>query len=149
MPDTRIYVVNSAALITAVQRQFMTLAFPPIEVRAAINVMGGSDAAKTILTKNMDPKEGDWDSAYAVSYSKAIHPAMSPGAGLDAMNRVVIQKLAESLETLKTETPKVVELFDWVRQRGFTCHYGICLRSNEPIQGLSHRGGFLVRSFAR
>lgn len=118
MPGSRIYVVNSTALITAVERQFKTLAFPPIEVRAAINVMGATEKGKVMLMKNMDFKDGkwcNWDKAYAVSYSKAIHPAMSPGADLDAMNRDAFQKIAESLQVLRKETPKIIDLFDWVR----------------------------------
>ncbi|CZR51358.1 related to cytochrome P450 7A1 [Phialocephala subalpina] len=108
LPGTRMYVVNSTALITTVQRQFITLAFPPIETRAAINVMGASEAGKAMLMKNLDPKERNWDKGYAASYAKAIHPAMSPGPGLDAMNRVAILKIAESLDTLRGQTPQII-----------------------------------------
>lgn len=115
MPGTRMYVVNSTALIPVVQRQFMTLAFPPIEVRAVVNAMGASKTAEAILMKDVDAKDGNWNRAYPVSFSKAIHPAMSPGPSLDAMNWAAIQSLAQVLETLAAKAPRVVDLFGWVR----------------------------------
>lgn len=115
------YVVNSTALITAVQRQFMTIAFAPIETKAAINVMGASEAGKAMLLENSDPKTGKWDEGYAVSYSKAIHPAMSLGDGLDTLNRAAIRQIAESMQNLRKETPQVVELFTWVRHQVSDC----------------------------
>ncbi|KUJ19323.1 cytochrome P450 oxidoreductase, partial [Mollisia scopiformis] len=115
MPGTRIYVVNSTTLITAVQRQPTILAFPPIETKAAINVMGASEAGKEMLLQNTDPNEGNLDKSYEAAYSKAIHPVMSLGADLDSMSRAAIKSIADSLNGLARNTPQVLELFDWVR----------------------------------
>jgi hypothetical protein len=106
----------------------MILAFPPIEVKAAINAMGASERAKAILMKDLDPKEGRWECAYAVSFSKAIHPVISLGASLDSMNRAAIHKSAKSLEALATESPKAVKLFDWIRHE-------ISLATTESVYG--------------
>ncbi|KAH8600689.1 cytochrome P450 [Bisporella sp. PMI_857] len=113
LPGSRIYVVNSTALITAVQRQPAILAFPPIEVRAVVNAMGASKTAEAILNKDLDPKDGNWGNAFAVTFSKAIHPALSPGANLDAMNRAAIQNVAEIVERLASRPTKHVKLFEW------------------------------------
>lgn len=118
MPGTRLYVVNSTALITAVQRQSMTIAFAPIEVKAAINLTGATEAGKSVLMQNIDSLQGNEDETYVVSYGKAVHLVLSPGANLDAMSRAVFRTISESLENVKSEseTPIEIELFDWVRR---------------------------------
>ena len=110
LPGSRLYVVNSTSLIPIVQRQFRTLAFTPIEAKAAADVMGASHTANEILAQNMTGDEG-----YLMSFAKAIHPALSPGAGLDSMNQVSVQVIAESLDGIRTRDSMTVDLFEWIR----------------------------------
>ena len=109
---SRIYVINSTDLIPAVQRQVRILDFAAVEARAAVNVMGATTAGKTILNMN---RNGVGEHSYAIEFDKAIHPAVTPGADLDAMNRLAAQKVSEFLDTLAGETPEVMKLFDWVQ----------------------------------
>ncbi|KAH9909836.1 cytochrome P450 oxidoreductase [Xylariomycetidae sp. FL2044] len=113
LPGSRIYVINSTALIPVAQRQFKTVAFGPIEVRAAQNVMGASKQAVEIMSNSMIADHG-----YLPSFAKAIHPALSPGAQLDAMNNVSVQTIAASLDKLQVQ-PTRVKLFEWIRHEIF------------------------------
>lgn len=112
-PGTRIYVINSTSLIPVVQRQYKTLAFGPIEVRAAENVMGASKAAVKIMSHDMTADHG-----YLATFNNSIHPALSPGAELDAMNRVSVESIATSLNTIATKRTRI-QMFPWIRHEIF------------------------------
>lgn len=98
LPGTKMYVVNSLELIQAIQKQPKTLAFPPIEAKFANTICGVSPEAHKILITNVNGDEGDWGLSME-SYA-AMRAALAPGAGLDKMNRVMIQNIAGSLDDL-------------------------------------------------
>ncbi|KAF1962610.1 hypothetical protein CC80DRAFT_542916 [Byssothecium circinans] len=52
MPGSRIYVVNSPALISAVQRQYKALAFMPLVAKASVKVSRFSKTASDIINTN-------------------------------------------------------------------------------------------------
>ena len=108
------YIVTSPALIQAVQKQPKKLAFPPIEAKFASRVCGSSPEAQEILMKNVNGDQGDWGlsmEAYA-----AIKDALAPGAELDAMNRIMVQNVASSLDDLEAAgTSTRVGLAQWLR----------------------------------
>ncbi|PVH97623.1 putative 25-hydroxycholesterol 7-alpha-hydroxylase [Periconia macrospinosa] len=112
LPGARLYVVNSTSLIPSVQRQYKTLAFPPIEAKLAMNVCGSSKTANDILNTNVNGDEGFW--GYSITHYKALHPALFPGPGLDAMNRVMARKVTMSLSRI--QKPKSTGLFDFIKQ---------------------------------
>ncbi|KAK0735124.1 cytochrome P450 oxidoreductase [Lasiosphaeria miniovina] len=110
MPWFRLYVVNSAPLITAVQRQFLTIAFPPIEAKAARHGMGGSKAAFDVLANDMMA-----DGSYLRTYDAAIHPAVTLGPELDELNRASVRVLAAAIDDLQERAPQTTGLLAWVR----------------------------------
>lgn len=109
----RVYVINSTDLIPIAQKQIRILDFAPMEAIVAINVMGSSPSGKKILVRNRDGIE---DFSYAIKFDEAIHPAVTPGVKLDALNRLAAQKVAEVLETLATQAPRTLKLFEWVKK---------------------------------
>ncbi|TVY90133.1 7-alpha-hydroxycholest-4-en-3-one 12-alpha-hydroxylase [Lachnellula willkommii] len=111
LPGARLYVVNSISLISAVQRQFKVLAFPPLEAKLAMSVTGTSETANDILNTNMNGEEGDW--GYSMTFYKMIHTPLSPGPELDAMNRVMAQKVSASIDCIKGQ--KAVRLFEFIK----------------------------------
>ncbi|KAI1320143.1 cytochrome P450 [Xylariaceae sp. FL0255] len=113
LPGSRIYVVNSTSLIPTVQRQSKTLAFGPIELRAAENVMGISKTAIKIMSKDVVDDHG-----YLMTFTHAIHPALSPGTELDAMNRVSVETISNMLNALAAR-PKRLKLYEWARHEIF------------------------------
>lgn len=110
MPGARIYVVNSTSLIPIIQRQFRTVAFTPFAARAFKYAMGGSKAANDIMALDMTEDHG-----YLMSFDTAIHPAVSPGPALDAMNRASIQAVAASLDKLRRQSPTTIDMFKWIK----------------------------------
>ncbi|KAI0142915.1 cytochrome P450 [Xylariaceae sp. FL1272] len=128
LPGSRIYVVHSTSLIPVVQRQFKTLAFGPIELRAAENVMGISKAAISIMSEGVVD-----DNGYLGAFTHAIHPALSPGSELDAMNRVAIQTISTSLNTFATG-PRRLKLFEWARHEIFVASCDGIYGPQNPIR---------------
>lgn len=123
LPGSRLYVVNATPLITAVQRQFKTLAFPPLEAKLAMSICGTSKTANDILSTNVNGDEGFW--GYSITFYKAIHTPLSPGPELDAMNRVMAQKVATSIDRLEEN---IVNLFEFIRHE-------ITLASTDSVYG--------------
>ncbi|KAF1996687.1 cytochrome P450 [Amniculicola lignicola CBS 123094] len=113
IPFMRLYIINSTELIPAVQRQIRILDFAPLEAKAAMNVMGASPEGRKILVRDV---EGVGGFGYPILFDKAIHPAVTPGPMLDAMNRLSVLKVAETVELLAAQAPKTLKLFDWIKK---------------------------------
>ena len=120
MPGSKLYIINSTALIPVVQRQHRTIAFGPIAAKAARDVMGCSATSDKIVS--LEPTK---DEGYLMTFAKAMHQVMAPSARLDAMNRVSVQRIAELLDGLEQQTTTAVHtapgvktklrLFEWTR----------------------------------
>ncbi|OAX85450.1 hypothetical protein ACJ72_00175 [Emergomyces africanus] len=115
MPGQRIYIVNSSSLIPPLQRRIKTIAFAPIEAQAAATVMGVGPAGNAIIGSD---KMFEHDS-YLSTFVPSTHPALSPGAGLDALNCAAACRLSESMHNLSNTRPARVELFSYVRREIF------------------------------
>ncbi|KUI74212.1 5-beta-cholestane-3-alpha,7-alpha-diol 12-alpha-hydroxylase [Cytospora mali] len=114
-PGQRMYVVNSLSLIPPLQRQYKTVAFAPIEAQAAATVMGVGPAGNAIIGSD---KMFD-DDSYLSTFVPSVHPALSPGPGLDAINSAAVRHIVDSLEELSGNGPTVIEMFSWVRRKMF------------------------------
>jgi hypothetical protein len=99
LPGQKMYVVTKPELIQLVQKQYKTLAFPPIEAKFASKVCGASPEAQAILNKNVNGDDGDFGLSME-SYA-AMRAALKPGSQLDDMNRVMIQEISKSLDALQ------------------------------------------------
>ncbi|KAI9682768.1 MAG: hypothetical protein M1822_006258 [Bathelium mastoideum] len=73
-------------------------------------------------------RNGIGDYSYAIEFDKAIHPAVTPGANLDEMNRLSIQKVSNSLDSLALETCQRIKLYQWVQEN-------IGLATSEAVYG--------------
>ncbi|KAI9154840.1 Cytochrome P463 monooxygenase [Paramyrothecium foliicola] len=113
LPGSRIYVVNSLPLIQSIQRQIKSIAFSPMEARAAENVMGIGPAGMAIIDSDNMLEEG----SYLSTFIPSTHPAMSPGQGLDALNEAAIRSISTSLTDVSNRGPTTVELFAWIRRQ--------------------------------
>ena len=117
MPGQKIYVVTTLDLIQKIQKLPKILAFPPIEAKFASQVCGSSQEAHKILMNNVNGDEGDW--GLSMESYEAMRAALKPGGGLDDMNRLMIQSIAESLEALAPDAGKTVRisLSHWLRDQ--------------------------------
>ena len=82
IPGTRLYVINSLNLIPTVQRQWRTLLFPPVTVKAAKAAMGASDAAIAILEQDMVTDKGFVPEMVKVTHPPMVCPSFSPESPL-------------------------------------------------------------------
>lgn len=123
LPGTRMYVVNSTSLIPAVQRLYRTISFTAIEAQAAANIFSLAKPALKIVKHGLME-----DDSYTGTFASAIHPALTPGANLDAMNRQAAQAIACSLEKLQSDGGTITTLFEWVRD-------GIVLATSDAVYG--------------
>jgi hypothetical protein len=119
VPGSKIYVVNSPELITAVQKQ-KTLAFAPLEAKLAKLLFHPSAKGGEIMIANTNANNGE-RGLYSEGI-KSIHAALLPGGGLDEMNRIAIQNIAASCDRLdprsdgKAVAPPVrIKLMQWLR----------------------------------
>ena len=111
------YIVTTLDIIQAVQKLPKVLAFPPIEAKFASQVCGSSREAHNILMKNVNGDEGNW--GLSMESYEAMRTALKPGAGLDDMNRLMIQSIEASLENnLTSEASQTVrlQLAGWLRE---------------------------------
>ncbi|KAL3421935.1 25-hydroxycholesterol 7-alpha-hydroxylase 1 [Phlyctema vagabunda] len=107
IPGARIYVVNSLDLIPVVQRQWRTLIFAPIQVKAAKAAMGASKDAIAILEQDLITEHG-----FVNGMVKATHPTMSNGPALDALNSTSFEVFDKALQQL--DGPTTVHMFKWI-----------------------------------
>ncbi|KAI9717487.1 MAG: hypothetical protein M1828_007187 [Chrysothrix sp. TS-e1954] len=116
MPGQKMYIVTTPELVQSVQKQPKVLAFPPIEAKFATNVCDITKETQEILAKNVNGEDGDWGLSMD-SYSE-MRAALSPGVGLDQMNRVMIKELAAGLDDLlpKSQSMTRVNLVEWLRR---------------------------------
>lgn len=109
MLGSHIYVVNSMALISAVQRQFRAVAFTPLAACAVKYAMGGSKTAIDIFEVDLTEDHG-----CLMSFDKAIRPALSPGPALDTLSLASIQNLAAFLNKLRRRGLSTINMFEWI-----------------------------------
>jgi hypothetical protein len=107
IPGARIYAINSLDLIPAVQRQWRTLIFAPIQVKAAKAAVGASKKALTIMENDLVTEKG-----FMSGMVKATHPTMTNGPALDALNNRSFEVFDKSLKQLST--PTTVNMYDWI-----------------------------------
>ncbi|KAL9028221.1 MAG: hypothetical protein Q9180_007199, partial [Flavoplaca navasiana] len=115
MLTSKLYVVNSIDLISSIQRLPKVLAFPPIEAKFAMTICASSKEGNQIIANNLNREDGDW--GYSHDLYTSMHAALTPGSGLDGMNRIMIQNIAHSLNGLKPPGGQVMEikLGEWSR----------------------------------
>lgn len=106
LPGARLYAINSLDLIPVVQRQWRTLIFVPIQVKAAKAAMGASKKALAIMESDMVTEKG-----FMGGMVKATHPTMSSGPALDALNARAFEVFDKALKQLSS--PTTINMYDW------------------------------------
>lgn len=112
LPGTRIYAINSVDLIPVVQRQWRTLIFAPIQVKAAQAAMGASKEAVAIMEQDLVTEKG-----FINGMVKATHPTMSNGPDLDALNAKAFEILNKSLQEFVGAAPsekRTINMYEWL-----------------------------------
>ncbi|KAG7008470.1 cytochrome P450 monooxygenase [Physcia stellaris] len=115
MPGQKMYIVTTLGLIQIIQKMPKLLAFPPIEAKFASQICGTSAEAHEILMKNVNGDEGSW--GLSMDTYEAMRAALKPGTALDSMNRLMVQSVAASLDSLAAKDGKSrkIHLSSWLR----------------------------------
>ncbi|KAK8115449.1 cytochrome P450, partial [Apiospora sp. TS-2023a] len=95
VPGSRIYVVNSVPLISAVQKQYRTLSWITLLGHAIRWIFGTSQAVDEVMARDMTTEAG-----FLLGINKASFPALAPGPSLDAMNTAASQAFAAAVSFL-------------------------------------------------
>ena len=108
-------IVTTLELIQSIQKMPKVLAFPPIQAKFASRICGSSAEAHEILMKNVNGDEGSW--GLSMESYEAMRSALKPGTALDSMNRLMIQSVAASLDSLAAKDGKSIKisLSSWLR----------------------------------
>lgn len=122
LPGARLYVVNSPRLVPAVQKLHKTLSFAAVAAASARIFLVSKQGREVIARGLMQ------DGSYTANFGAAIHPALTPGASLNHMNRVAARTIAASLGALQAGGPQETNLFDWVRDQ-------IVLATSDAVYG--------------
>ncbi|KAH9890793.1 cytochrome P450 [Xylariomycetidae sp. FL2044] len=102
-------------MIQRIDRHILTVAFSPIQARACDKAMGVGAAGMSIIAGEKKVAED----GYLRSFPRAAAPAVSPGSGLDTLNREAIQVLAASLDRRVSQGTTIVGLYEWTRHEVF------------------------------
>ncbi|KAK8093354.1 cytochrome P450 oxidoreductase [Apiospora hydei] len=103
LPGSKIYVVTSPNLVTAIDRRSKTISFGPY-------VLSVDLLAEDLL-------EDDGPVGLRPETLKVMHESLAPGDDLQAITRVMLRRVAEHLEALHCREDAVVAgLFDWTRK---------------------------------
>lgn len=98
MPDGRVYVLNSADLALAVQKQPKKFSYSPFLAGFACKFAGLSTQAIDAFQENVH----------------AMHRDLKPGEAFDQMLLVTIRKIAMSMSEIGTNNGSRVELYDCI-----------------------------------
>jgi hypothetical protein len=110
----RLYIVNEPQLISAIQRQQRAFTFQAVQDKSSSRICDLSPAAIAVQKRGADAwLEGP---AHAPSPSALAFIGLKPGRYLDEMNRMVVQAMRKTLETMVTGSGQSVGLFEWIKE---------------------------------
>ena len=104
------YIVKSAALVSAVQRNHKIISFDPFLTAAANRMAGISGPGLELLRETQSGGGG-----INMDVLRSMHPALL-GPGLDIMNKNMISELLSSVKELAASGGKSVDLHYWCRE---------------------------------
>ncbi|KAI9753259.1 MAG: hypothetical protein M1835_001006 [Candelina submexicana] len=119
---TKTYVINSASLVSAVQRSSKIISFDPFLTGAAHRMAGISGSGLKLLEET---ESGGGGINNKVLHS--MHPALL-GPGLDKMNETMIKNLKVSIDELEFKEGITFDLHAW-------CRHAITVASTDAVYG--------------
>ncbi|KAK4206274.1 cytochrome P450 [Rhypophila decipiens] len=112
----KMYVATKPDLIQTVQKQPKILAFEPIAAKFSNVVCGVGKEAGDAMHRNIFGDEPG--PSLFVAWHKLTYEALRPGPGLDALNRIMIKNVAESLDKIapaNARDHRTIGMTSWLR----------------------------------
>ncbi|PVH86030.1 cytochrome P450 [Cadophora sp. DSE1049] len=113
LPGGRVYIINSPALVLAVQRQPKKLSFWAVEATFAVGLAGLSKHAEKEIQDNVTGEEPK--PSLFMDAMQAMNQGLHPGEALDRMTKVGVDNLlTQSFEMFNHTGSTSIELYRWV-----------------------------------
>ncbi|KAI0543270.1 cytochrome P450 [Xylaria curta] len=109
---SRIYVVNSISLVSAVQKHYRTINWAPYMGHAISWITGTNKSTNDMMAEDMISDKG-----FCFGIKKSTFAALSPGPYLDALNTSAIRQFADQIDVIAGESTRQISLFPWVRHQ--------------------------------
>lgn len=106
------YILNSPELAVALQRNSKTLSFQAYAVKLAVKLCGLSPEATKIVTTHIHEEES---AGFGAAFLNIVHSKLSLGHSLNQLVRTANLGIAASVNKLDGETPKRIDLMQWLR----------------------------------
>lgn len=110
LPGQKMYVVTNADLVQKVQKQYDTVAFPPLAAAFSARTAGTSEASSQAMKRD--------NYALVHASNDILTDTLKPGENLDRMNRVMLGEIGRSIQALEPAHQKTVRIqFNkWLRE---------------------------------
>ena len=95
-------------------------------VHFAVRITLPSKDGLAILLKNLNGEQGEW--GLQIDTHKGMHAALAPGTALDSMSQPMLRTVAESLDSLGTDSKVTIDLASWLR-------HTITMASTDAVYG--------------
>lgn len=122
--------MNSAELVSGVDRNAQDFSFAPYLVQFAARALHPTEDATRKLSENLDG--GNSDPGLRIQTQRAMRESMAAGtSALDTMNREVLRQLSNLMDVEVSVIDGPVGLFHWVRNT-------ITTASTNAVYGLAN-----------
>lgn len=150
VPFSKIYVVNSPALVAATDRHPKSISFGPYLVLFAKQMLQPSQRSLNMLaTAPEEVTEGEW--GLQRDTLKVMHDSMSPGAALEDTTRAMLESVTQGMKKNdslgKANAENVVGLFAWARDLITLASTDAVYGAKNPLQIPSVRDDFWSVAF--
>ncbi|CAH0038147.1 unnamed protein product [Clonostachys solani] len=117
VPKSKIYIVTSPQLISAIDRRSKTISFAPYVVQFAKRMLKPSQHAIEKLGENLLEEKGPV--GLRPETLKAMHDSLVPGPNLDAISKVMLRGISTYLDPASVQESSGsgrIRLFEWTRR---------------------------------
>ena len=133
---TKIYIVKSGKLVSAVQRNHKLISFDPFLTASAERIAGITGKGLKLLQERHSGGGGANEDVV-----HAMHPALL-GPALDVMNQKMISGLCSSVDAFASNPEKPLDLHAWCRHAITVASVRAVWGPNNPYESESLRSAF-------
>ena len=118
MLNSKVYVVTSPELVSAVNRNAKTLAFNPFIAELGKRITSHDQATSLIVQHNLNGENG---SGYVIEVHDGTKTALAPGKSLEDMTSAMLQEVFIRLTALDHGAIGEIDFFAWIRKTVTMC----------------------------
>ena len=116
--SSKIYVITSPELVSAVNRNAKTLSFNPFIAQLGKRITNHDQATGLIVQHNLNGENG---SGYVIDVHDGTLTALAPGKALEEMTLAMVHEVSICLDALDQKGIDVMDFFAWTRRTVTMC----------------------------